>query len=346
MTDKSKIIAIHHRPGSFSDRWEKYCEENEIPFKPVNCYSSEIIDQIQNCSGLMWHWDHSDYRAQIFARQLIVSIEKMGIKVFPDFNTCWHFDDKVGQKYLLEAVKAPLVPSYIFYDKKEALNWINKTAFPKVFKLRGGAGSNNVKLVKNVCKAKKLIKKAFRQGFPLIDKIAGFKQRIWVLKRDKNIKSIIHLIKGLIRLIYPNDDSRLLPRQKGYVYFQDFIPHNTFDDRIVVIGNKAIAIRRQNRQGDFRASGSGLISHTYRQFNIVTVKTAFDVADQLNSQSLAFDFVYDEAGNPLIVEISYAYSMGNAYDSCPGYWDKDLHWHEENINPQHFIIEDFIHSLK
>ena len=26
-----------------------------------------------------------------------------GIKVFPDSNTAWHFDDKVGQKYLLEA---------------------------------------------------------------------------------------------------------------------------------------------------------------------------------------------------------------------------------------------------
>ena len=48
----------------------------------------------------------------------------------------------------------------------------------------------------------------------------------------------------------------------------------------------------------------------------------------------------------MIIEISYAYSMGTAYDNCPGYWDKDLNWHEDDVNPQRYIIEDFIDSLK
>lgn len=339
-------IAIHCHPGSFSDRWITYCQENNIPYKTVNCYSSHIIGQIKDCDGLMWHWSHDDYRAQNFARQLIFSIERMGIKVFPNFDTCWHYDDKVGQKYLLEAINAPQVPSYTFYDKDEAIKWIANTTFPKVFKLRGGAGSNNVKLVNNIQEAKKLAKKSFRYGFPLVDKISGFKQRLWVLKRDKNIKAIIHVIKGLIRFAYPPEGIGLLPRQKGYVYFQDFIPQNNFDDRIVVIGDKAIAIRRYNRVGDFRASGSGLIEHNFDLFDSKTIKIAFDVAAQIGSDSLAFDFLYDETGNPLIVEISYAYSMGTAYDNCPGYWDKDLNWYQDEVNPQRYIIEDFINSLK
>jgi len=238
-----------------------------------------------------------------------------------------------------------LVPSYVFYNKKEALKWIANTTFPKVFKLRGGAGSNNVKLVKNKHKAKKLVKKSFRHGFPLIDKTSGFKQRLWVLKRDKNIDAIIHFIKGMIRFVYPTEGAGLLPRQKGYIYFQNFIPDNDFDDRIVIVGNKAIAIRRYNRYGDFRASGSGLIKHNFDLFNSKTIKIAFDVADQIGAKSLAFDFVYDEIGSPVIVEISYAYAMGAAYDNCPGYWDKDLNWHEDDVNPQRYIIEDFINSL-
>ena len=339
-------IAIHNRPGSFSDRWITYCQGNNIPYKTVNCYSSDIIRQIKDCDGLMWHWSHDDYRDQNFARQLIFSIGKMGITVFPNFDSCWHFDDKVGQKYLLEALKASLVPCYVFYDKKEALNWIVNTTFPKVFKLRGGAGSLNVRLIKNKNAAKKVVRKAFCKGFPLVSKISGFKQSLWMLRRDKNIKAIIHVIKGLIRFAYPPEGISLLPRQKGYVYFQDFIPKNKFDDRVVIIGNKAIAIRRHNRDGDFRASGSGLITHNSDQFNSDTIKLAFDVAGQINSQSLAFDFLYDEKGNPMIVEISYAYSMGTAYDNCPGYWDKDLNWHEDDVNPQRYIIEDFIDSLK
>ena len=34
------------------------------------------------------------------------ALEHKGIKVFPDSKTCWHFDDKVGQKYLFEELKA------------------------------------------------------------------------------------------------------------------------------------------------------------------------------------------------------------------------------------------------
>jgi hypothetical protein len=61
----------------------------------------------------------------------------MGIKVFPNIHTCWHFNDKVGQKYMLESIEAPLVPSYAFYDQKEAMDWVEKTNFPGLtFKMR------------------------------------------------------------------------------------------------------------------------------------------------------------------------------------------------------------------
>jgi hypothetical protein len=338
-------IAIHNCAGSFSDRWITYCQENSVPYKIVNCYSPDIIRQINCCDGLMWHWSQDDYRAQNFARQLIFSIEKMGIKVFPGFNTCWHFDDKVGQKYLLEAISAPLVPSYTFYDKDEAYKWINDTQFPKVFKLRGGAGSLNVKLIKRKRAAKKIVQKAFYKGFPLVDKASGLKQRVWILKRDRNLKAIVHLIKGIIRLLLPKEGLDLLPRQKGYVYFQDFVPNNEFDDRIVVIGDRAIAIRRFNRTDDFRASGSGLIEHDPTIINIKAIKIAFDVAKKIGSQSLAFDFIY-ENDDPKIVETSYAYAQGAAYDNCPGYWDRDLKWHEDNVDPQRYIIEDIIKALR
>jgi hypothetical protein len=96
-------IAIHDHTGSFSDRWIRYCEENQVPYKPVNCYDSDIVTQLDDCKGLMWHWNQNDYKATLCARQLTISLHKKGIKVFPDINTAWHPDDKVGRKYLLEA---------------------------------------------------------------------------------------------------------------------------------------------------------------------------------------------------------------------------------------------------
>src|SRR5690606_22052442 len=164
-------IGRHHRAGSFSENWIKCCENNGVSYKLVNCYENDIIDQLRECDGLMWHWHQSDYRAILFAKELTYSLEMMGKRVFPDSNTVWHFDDKIGQKYLLEAINAPLVPSYVFYDKKEALAWIQNVSFPKVFKLRGGAGSRNVKLAENKKVAASLINQAFGRGFSASDRM-------------------------------------------------------------------------------------------------------------------------------------------------------------------------------
>src|SRR5690606_34214720 len=136
-------IAIHDRPGSFSDRWIAYCEEKNIPYKKVNCYSNDIIQQIHDCDALMFHHNQAIIKEVIFAKQLLFALKDSGIKLFPDFYTNWHFDDKVSQKCLFESLELPLVPSYVFYEKKTALDWIEKVEFPKVFKLRGGAGSTN-----------------------------------------------------------------------------------------------------------------------------------------------------------------------------------------------------------
>ena len=150
-------LAIHKSKWGFSKDWITYCKEKKIPFKIVNCYDSDIIDQIQDCDVLFWHHHHTLAKDKIFAKQLLFAVQQSGTKVFPDFNSGWHFDDKLGQKYLLEAVGAPLVPTYVFYSRQEANKWLDSATFPKVFKLRGGAGSTNVKLVYTKNEAKKFM---------------------------------------------------------------------------------------------------------------------------------------------------------------------------------------------
>lgn len=340
------VLAIHERRGSFSDRWIQYCIEKNVRFRTVNCYDNDIIDQLKDCRCLLWHWRHDDYRDQILARPLIASVEKMGLKVFPSMNTCWHYDDKLAQKYLLESISAPLVSSYVFYDKSEALDWAGQTSYPKVFKLRGGAGSANVKLITNKNIAAKCIKRAFSKGYALASRWSNLRQRAWILKRDCNLAGLTNFGKGLVRLAKPRQGLNLLPDQKGYIYFQDFLPGNTYDDRIVVVGEKAFALRRYVRKNDFRASGSGMFEYDKDLFDTKTIAIAFDVAQKLQTQSLAFDFINDAQGRAMIVEISYTYAMGKAYDNCPGYWDRELNWISKSVNPQIFIIENLLSKLE
>lgn len=335
-------IAIHHRVGSFSDRWITYCEKKNISYKVVSAFDSDIIEQVKDCDVFMWHHHHAQYKDVLTANRILFALEHAGVKVFPDFNTAWHFDDKVAQKYLLEAIDAPLVPSYVFYDKSEALKWAKEMDYPKVFKLKGGAGAANVKLVRDKKEALTLISKAFGKGFAQFDRLNNLKERYNKYKSDQD--TLLGVAKGAGRLIIPTNFAKQQPPEKGYVYFQDFIPNNDFDIRVVVIGEKAFAIKRLVRKDDFRASGSGSIVYTNSDSDLKCLELAFTTSKKLNSQCLAYDFVFDNTNLPLIVEISYGFSV-EAYDKCEGYWDSDLIWHEDDFNPQEWMIENILTTL-
>lgn len=309
--------------------WIQYCKNNNIDYVIVDPYSSDVTGRVNDCDAFLWHHSQANYKDLLFANQLLFSLQQAGKIVYPDFNSTWHFDDKVGQKYLLEAIDAPLVKSYVFYDKTEALSWAQEATYPKVFKLRCGAASSNVKLVRSYKECKKLINRAFGKGYPPFDPGNKFKL---------GIKPVLLFLK---RTFFTPQEYKYIKDEKGYVYFQDFMDGNTHDTRVIVIGRKyACAEKRFNRKGDFRASGSGVFSYDDIDTNIV--KVAFDVAKKLRMQSVAFDFVYDNNKSPMIVEICYGFGIKGILHS-PGYFTDDMNWHTCEEPPIYeWIIESVL----
>jgi glutathione synthase/RimK-type ligase-like ATP-grasp enzyme len=336
-------IAIHQKDSGFSPKWIDYCKKKHIEYKIVNCYSNDIIDNLEDCDALMWHFSQASSKDILFAKQLLFSLETAGKVVFPDFQTAWHFDDKVGQKYLLESVGAPLVPSYVFYDRQDALRWVGKTDFPKVFKLRGGAGSANVRIVKNRADARKLVSKAFGRGFSQYDKWGSLKERWYKYRKGRS--GLWDVIKGVLRFGRTTELARVAGRERGYIYFQEFIPDNDFDIRVVVIDGKAFAIKRMVREGDFRASGSGSILYEKKHFDDETIRLAFEVAGKIKSRCMAVDFVYSEDGSPRVVEVSYGF-VKEAYYDCAGYWTTDMTWHEGPFDAPGWMVENVVKEIE
>jgi len=336
--EEKKIVAIHHREGSFSDKWIEYCQKNNIEYKLVNCYSSSIVSDLDDCKVLMWHWHHFEKEAILMARQLIASLELKGIKVFPNIKTCWHFDDKLGQKYLLESINAPMVKSHLFYSKKEAFDWIENSSFPKVFKLRGGAGAINVKLIKNRQQAKRYAKKAFSSGIG-VSRVADLKDKILFFKREKNLLNLLKIGKGIWRVFFLSQETKDI-REKNYLYAQDFIANQDNDIRVAVIGNRAFAKKRMVREGDFRASGSYNRSYEVKDIPIECIDIAFKIIKKLDAQSIAFDFIFD-GEKYLIIELSYGFSNDDS-NSYPGYWDDKLNFISKKVEPEYFMMEDIL----
>ena len=336
-------IAIHDTSAgwSFCQYWKSYCEEQNIEYKLVNAYDSDIVQQLEDCDVFMWHHNHLIHKDRLFAKSLLFSLETAGKKVFPDFHTGWHFDDKLGQKYLFESIGAPFVKSYVFYDFAQSEKWIKQTSFPKIFKLRGGAGSSNVQLVKNRRVALKLSKKAIQRGIASYNKLGDLKETIRKYKLKKT--SVVNVLKSFARLFFSTEFAKKQGNETGYAYFQDFIPGNLFDIRVVVIGNKAFAIRRNVRKNDFRASGSGKILYSKDLLDERCVKISFDVTQKIKSQCAAYDYVFDKQNTPLIVEVSFGFDQ-KGYNDCVGYWDEEMNWYEGKFNPQAWIVELLING--
>ena len=335
-------IAIHHSEGFYSERWIPYCESQGIDYKLVDCYHTDIIEELSDCDALMWHFNHKSAKASKFAKELLYSVEAMGKKVYPDFHSTWHFDDKVAQKYLFETLDIPSPPAWAFYSKKEALQWAAKTTYPKVFKLRNGSSSDNVKLVKTEIHAKRLIRKAFGRGFKQYKAWNSLKERY--RKYKHGMADRWDVLKGIIRLFWPTDYARVAGREKGYVYFQEFIPDNDHDIRVIVVGDRAFGAKRMVRKNDFRASGSGYGLFDKKHVDDKFVEAAFDMCEKLKMQSLVCDFVSLD-GQALVVEISYG-SVAYPYDNCPGYWDNKLNWYEGPFDPYGWMVENLLKSIK
>ena len=127
----------------------------------------------------------------------------------------------------------------------------------------------------------------------------------------------------------------------GVVYWQKFIPGNSADLRITVIGDEfAYGAWRNNRPNDFRASGSGN-GDFVREVPESVVKYCLAINRHLNFDSMAYDIIFDKDGF-YITEMSYAY-VDSFLHNCQGYYrtneDDSLSFVEGNIWPQQLWVE-------
>jgi glutathione synthase/RimK-type ligase-like ATP-grasp enzyme len=326
--------------------WEKLLIASNFEVRTVNVYSADILEQVRGCHGFMWRHAHLSNMRQVARRLLPVFEKQMHMVVYPDQNTCWHYDDKVTQRYLLEAASIPIPKTWVWYDAKLALEWARSAEYPLVIKLWSGAGSCNVGLVSSFDEAGLWIKKSF--GWGLHSLKDDFSEH-WPIGKRRIKAALKLLIKGDIPVRKVAEHAWDL--HKNYVLFQEFLPGNEFDHRIVVIGNRAFAFRRFNKPNDFRASGSSEKDVDPEGVDIEAVRLAILVSRKLKTQSIAIDCL--RRGEERVVgEISYTYPHWTVHQ-CPGHWEftgepfpHDLIWKVGRMWPEEAQVSDFICRLK
>ena len=316
--------------------YEEILSCNRIPFVRLKISQPDFWEKVAGLDLFILRWGHYDSDRQKALALLPVIEKHLGVKCYPDWNTCWHYDDKIRQWLLLKPLGFPMVESHVFWDKNEALQWVEQAQFPLVFKLRTGAASSSVIQVKDRKHARKLVKRMFGKGI-----IPGrfFDPGSIRFKYFSPWRELRRMAGNFRRRWKGLDPSPWWQVEKNYVFFQDFLPGNDYDTRVTVIGDRAFAFRRFVRKADFRASGSGMIDHDPAEIDPRCVEIAFRVSKALRFQSMAYDFLFTRENEPRFCEISYTY-LSSVVHACPGFWDPELNWHPGHFWPEYLHLVD------
>lgn len=349
LSDSKLEIAVHSAPDlaedNYAPRWIEALESLGVKIRIRDFHAPGSIDQLRGVDGVMWHYYHSE-RDRQSAPKILAAIETgLGIPVFPNLATRWHYDEKIAQHYLFESIGAPEVKTWIFWDRESAAQFIETCSYPIVFKLSLGAGASNVVKSDSSGDARAFVTRMFRRGLqpgtlnehaPRKFPGSGREVRAWLWR---GIEGARYVLAGELPPVLGNHHV-----QKHYLYLQEFLPDNPSDIRITVIGNRAFGFRRRNRPGDFRASGSGSIDWDPERIPEKALRIAHDLSRDCGFQSMAYDFLVDSAGELRISEISYCY-LNLAVFECPGHWDRNLVWHSGQIWPERAHAEDFLREV-
>lgn len=335
-------VGIHIDPDENADtsilKYETILKHNKIEYVWLSVGQPDFWHQVEKLDLFIFNWYWTSRQHQMAPTLLWIIEHQMKITCFPDFKTWWMYDDKIREFYLLENHGFPVIPTSVFWHKDAAYAWLEAAELPVVFKLKSGAGSENVVLVETRVHAKKLIDKMFGKGI-VSGRVPGtFSLRL----NDVGLyKTLRRYFGDQLRSLQLKDSSPFEQRHRNYTYFQEYLPGNTFDERVTTIGERIFGNIRYMRKNDFRASGSGSSSWKKEDVDLRCIEIAYKVSSKLNFQAMSYDFLFAENKEPFIGEISYTSPDWSVWMS-PGYWDKNLNWHVGQFWPQYCILMDML----
>lgn len=324
-----------------ASRYVETLQSNDITVHVAGLEDPEFWNFVKESDLLIYRYANSRHYTQ--AHTVIPLAERLhGVRCFPDSFSAFLFNDKLRQHHLFEHFGVPTPRTWVFRNASAAYAFLESATYPLVAKLRMGQAGDNVVLVDNRKTAERLVKRLFGKGVRYGNMPGHLVRSI----RHSGIIGLMRKRASVYRArMRPSEFAdyywRELP-ERNYLLVQEFVPDNDSDTRVVVTGTRAFGMKRWNRPDDFRASGSSLHSFDPESIDTRMIEIAFRVCRTVGVPVMAFDFMVDAAGNPIVIEMGYAYGSSNKpslISRAPGYWDDTLGWHPGGVDPARFELE-------
>ncbi len=303
-------ILIGYKIYKHPENYILACKKLNIEYKLINILNNDWISKIKQskCDGFLV-WMPSDIQEEktIYDEKIYFIAKILNKHIYPSYEELYIYENKRMMAYFLEVFNFPMPKTDIFYNRKDALHYINTTPLPLVFKANIGWGSMNVDIVRNKFFAKYIILRIFGLIHPLLT----FGYVTWT-RRYKNIP--LPLLGKI---------------QKHYLLVQEY-SEIKWEWRIIKIGNSYFG-HQKLLNGEF-ASGSDLVGWVKPPIELL--KMVKNIAQKGGFYSIAVDIFETEENKYLINEIQ---SLFGSFKSSQMYIDnKPCRYIEKN---NQFILE-------
>jgi glutathione synthase/RimK-type ligase-like ATP-grasp enzyme len=224
-------------------RYYRFLANNAFEHALYQIHNHDWIEKSKQFDIIVGIPSNQYYHLQEIRNKYEILETYLGKTCYPSSLHLRLYEDKFSEAYISKIANIPFARTHIYHNKEDALNQVDKLKYPLVSKIIPSSGSLGVELVHNFNQAKQIIRQAFS--------ITGRKSHM------------------------------LYYQQKDYVYFQEFIPNDGYDIRVIVVGNWVFGSYRKAPPGDFRASGMKL--EVRRELPEEAMKIARRVYEVVNS---------------------------------------------------------------
>jgi glutathione synthase/RimK-type ligase-like ATP-grasp enzyme len=263
---RKPMIGLIQDPGP-SPRWTKYrrfFENNSIPYEYYDLAASDWLTKAGRYDVIVGVEASVPFYLEQIRRKFFTLERHLGKKCFPTYSDMVIYEDKILETYISEIHHFPFLKTYIYNSKEEALADSECHRYPLVNKIVPCSGSVGVELVKTPHQYRRIVQQSFSPG--------GRKSHV------------------------------AYQSQKNFVYFQEYVPNDGYDIRIITIADSIFGYYRKAPKGDFRASGMGLVEK--RELPPEAIKIAREVNDVLKCSMLVVDLLRGSDGRYYIIELS------------------------------------------
>lgn len=144
------------------------CRELDVSYRVLDISGPdwyEVIDKSGCDAFLLWPSVELGIWKQMFDERLWTLVSAGGRRIFPDYESLWMWESKRRIHYWLEANKIPHPKTWLFYDRQDAMDFIDQCDPPIVFKSDLGSGACGVIIFRDRHMLRKHTNICFNKGF-------------------------------------------------------------------------------------------------------------------------------------------------------------------------------------